>query len=89
MGRRKPQKGGGVVSDIALKLLMESLPAVGKLLEKPASELGNYLGSKIKSLAGGGRKLAGGGAKLAGNGLYMAGDARKKKQSKHITMQSW
>lgn len=89
MGRRKQLRGSGVASDLALKLLMESLPAVGKLLERPAVELGSYLGSKIRAIAGGGARMAGGSARLAGTGLRMAGDSRKKKPSKHITMQDW
>lgn len=46
-------RGRGVGSDLLKKLLMESVGLVPKLLEGPAKEFGNYLGTKVKKLTGG------------------------------------
>lgn len=51
--RMRGQRGSGVGSDLLKKLLMESVGLVPKLLEGPAKEFGDYLGTKVKKLTGG------------------------------------
>lgn len=56
MGRRKNGRnmvGSGFGTDLLKKILIEASPLVGKLLEKPVQEVGNYLGNKIKKFTGG------------------------------------
>lgn len=74
MTRRKGtrQRGKGFGSDLVKNLLMQGVPLLGKLLEGPASQFGNFLGQKVKRLTGSGSNLAGGGSKLAGG--YICSD---------------
>ena len=51
---RKNINGQGIAGDILKKLLLELTPLAGKLLEKPAEELGDFIGKKIKNLTGNG-----------------------------------
>ena len=62
--RRRRIAGKGFAADALKRLVMEALPAVAKLAEGPAKELGEAVADKIRSLRGKG--MEGGNARLSG-----------------------